>query len=155
MCILEQEFQRCKRHNGRQLSVIMCDIDFFKQYNDHYGHLKGDECLQVVADTLRKSLARPSDMCARYGGEEFVIVLPDTTTEGASHVANRVRKKLANVNIEHRQSSIAMQLTMSFGISGYSPQIKTAECILTEADKALYMAKENGRNCVVTFKLSV
>jgi diguanylate cyclase (GGDEF)-like protein len=144
--VVAQEWQRGIRKQTH-VSILLLDIDFFKQYNDFYGHLKGDDCLKKVATALSGQLHRPTDMVARYGGEEFVIVLPDTGKEGAKHVGERIIIHLVELNIEHSQSAVAPHVTMSMGIASTMP---TNECCLPDfiesADKALYKAKQKGRN---------
>jgi len=128
-------------------SIILMDIDFFKFYNDNYGHTEGDECLKRVASALAKAAHRPADMVARYGGEEFVVVLPDTDKEGAMIVAEHLREAVAGENIKHEYSKAAEHVSVSIGVCSVFPtqQSKVAE-ILEAADKALYESKESGRN---------
>ncbi len=148
-----QEWHRMMRE-GLFLSIILCDIDYFKRYNDHYGHQAGDVCLQRVAQALQQGMCRAGDLVARYGGEEFVIILPDTPLESALEVAARLQAQVSQLGIEHTQSSVSSHLTLSLGVaSGMpSPGVKT-EAILKYADQALYEAKEQGRDrtCAKTF----
>ncbi|SMP52866.1 response regulator receiver modulated diguanylate cyclase [Desulfonatronum zhilinae] len=143
---LEQEWKRAAR-SGRDVSVIMLDIDHFKPYNDNYGHGAGDDCLQRVAKTLRSAARRPSDMIARYGGEEFVALLPETDFQGAAGMAETLRLAVANLTLPHAYSPIADHVTVSVGhatrqaVPDQSPQD-----VLKAADQALYKAKEAGRN---------
>ncbi len=145
---LDNEWHQLKRKKS-PLSVIMCDIDYFKFFNDHYGHQKGDACLISVAKAIRSSLKRPGDMAGRYGGEEFLILLPDTDTDGAIHVATRIKKNIAALGLGHAQSKISDYVTLSFGVASLVPSEEIApESIVSFADKALYQAKRNGRNQV-------
>ena len=141
----------CNRHirSGATLSLIMLDIDFFKNYNDTYGHVKGDECLQVVAQAVAQCLNRPTDMAARYGGEEFVCLLPDTDVLGAVSLAERIRKAVMQCGIPHAASQVAKVVTVSVGVVSCICQGGTTpELIVQRADEQLYLAKHEGRNCV-------
>lgn len=131
------------------LSVIMCDIDNFKTYNDTYGHDEGDNCLKQVAKKIEQSLDRPGDFCARYGGEEFVIILPNTTLEGAQHIAEKIRLAVENMKIPNERSLPFQTITLSLGIAtSYETDEIPAEDLMKYADKALYRAKEKGKNRV-------
>ncbi|WP_207262355.1 diguanylate cyclase [Desulfovibrio sp. Huiquan2017] len=145
----EQELRRCKREK-EDISVIMCDIDSFKTYNDSYGHIKGDECLKTVARSIENSLSRPADFCARFGGEEFVIILPNTSSTGAEHMAEKIRKTIEGLNLEHSGSEHGGVVTASFGVTtAEAGNFDVApEHILKTADTALYNAKKSGRNRV-------
>jgi len=135
--------------SGATLSLIMLDIDFFKNYNDTYGHVKGDECLQAVAQTVAQCLNRPTDMAARYGGEEFVCLLPDTGILGAVSLAERIRKAVMQCGIPHAASQVASVVTVSVGVvSCICQESITPELIVQRADEQLYLAKHEGRNCV-------
>lgn len=139
-----------KDHDRRNtpLSILLMDIDFFKKYNDGYGHIKGDECLRDVAQVLKKELKRPIDVLARYGGEEFVVLLPDTDLEGAKLVGSRFIQAMAKANIPHEFSDAESHVTVSIGAAQkQSDQAPTD--LLQTADKALYKAKEAGRNQVI------
>jgi two-component system chemotaxis family response regulator WspR len=129
------------------LSLILIDIDYFKRFNDSYGHQGGDDCLIKVATTLSRACNHADDLAARYGGEEFVILLPDTNEDQAYAVAERLRKAIQDMNIEHKASDVARYVTLSMGISTVQPgeNIK-AQQLIEQADKALYKAKESGRN---------
>ena len=145
------EFERSNRDKG-PLSVIMCDIDHFKKYNDTYGHGSGDNCLRQVAQEIKKSLTRPGDFCARYGGEEFVVILPDTSHNGALHVAERIRLNILNLQILHEKSSPLPVVTLSLGVTTSTDQpLASHEELLKNADMALYQAKANGRNRVESY----
>lgn len=140
------------RKSEAELSIIMCDIDNFKRYNDRYGHIEGDECLRKVAQCIQESLKRPIDFCARYGGEEFVVVLPNSSLHGAVTVAERIRKNVENMRIEHIESTTGGIVTMSLGLS--TNKIVNAESyehLIQCADQALYLAKKCGRNTVHCF----
>jgi diguanylate cyclase (GGDEF)-like protein len=141
--------------NKSPLSLIMCDIDHFKDYNDFYGHRDGDFCIYSVAQIIRKVVMRPGDFIARYGGEEFVIVLPNTPIDGAYHIAEKIRISVAENNIPHTRSETAAFVTISLGVSCISStEVKryhmSHENLLRSADGALYGAKRKGRNCTVT-----
>ena len=141
-----------KRHrrSAQPLGLIMLDIDFFKPFNDHYGHGQGDICLQQVASVLEQSVQRPGDVMARYGGEEFVAVLPETDTEGVQHVAERMRQVVESLQFEHGYSEVAGHVTISLGcVSLQVNDSCSAEVVLKKVDQALYLAKHQGRNRVV------
>jgi diguanylate cyclase (GGDEF)-like protein/PAS domain S-box-containing protein len=145
---ISSEWHRMQREK-KHLGVILCDIDSFKQYNDHYGHQKGDECLKAVAKALSANVHRPGDLVARYGGEEFVVLLPDTTVAGCMIIAERMRVSIEKLAIEHLESTVSSTLTMSFGVAAFVPEDDfNPDRILIPADKALYQAKRNGRNMV-------
>lgn len=132
------------------LSLIMVDIDFFKNYNDHYGHPAGDACIRRVAEALQGHVLREGDLVARYGGEEFAILLPDTNLERASAIAERVRVAIESLEIGHQQSHVAEHVTISLGICSVVPCAKqTPQQLLKGADRALYLSKQQGRNRVV------
>lgn len=147
--ILEREWNRCFREK-KLLSIILIDVDYFKKYNDIYGHIAGDNCLKMIAKIIAKTVQRPSDYVARYGGEEFVVVLPRTDAAGAMKVAEQIRLNIKELGIEHRGSSFS-EITVSSGVaesSPYSDKIaeNNIEEIIQRADRALYMAKSLGRN---------
>jgi two-component system chemotaxis family response regulator WspR len=145
---LEQEWQRALRTN-MPLSLIFADIDFFKRYNDHYGHQAGDDTLKRVAYTLARTVHRPADLVSRYGGEEFVMVLPDTTLDGAIAVADKVLNSVRALNIPHENTEGNDRITLSIGVATLNPGDKdTAEKLVEAADKALYRAKGAGRDRV-------
>ena len=151
--VIEREMRRAKRKNNN-ISLIMADIDNFKAYNDNYGHQAGDECLKKVAKVIESSANRPADLAARYGGEEFAVILPDTENEGAIKVAEKIRKNLISLKIEHEKSDVADFVTLSLGVNSSKITEEVDENKIEEfierADKALYEAKENGRNMVVS-----
>ncbi|MDP3481225.1 MAG: diguanylate cyclase [Desulfoprunum sp.] len=132
----------------KPMSVIIIDIDNFKAYNDSYGHIAGDICLQQVAKGLLSALHRPIDLVCRYGGEEFTVILPDTDVTGAELVANRMRERIKGLQIQHSSSSTGGYVTISSGISTMSPEHgQSCTVLLDAADKALYRAKAEGRDC--------
>lgn len=146
---LATEWNNAQREH-KPLSLILLDIDFFKQYNDHYGHVAGDDCLRRIGALLEPSAARPRDLVARYGGEEFVLVLPGTDAAAAMHLAERCRASVADAAIAHARSAIAAVLTVSLGVGTVIPAQGDASRTFIEAvDRALYQAKQQGRNRVV------
>jgi len=148
---LKQEWHRSRRSNS-YLSLIFADVDFFKKYNDCYGHQAGDECLLNVANILKKSLEKSTDLVARYGGEEFVAVLPETGMESSLVIAERMRCNMEQANIPHNCSSVADQVTLSLGVASITPvDNSTPDDLIKAADTALYEAKGNGRNQVKCF----
>ena len=145
---LDREWKRMLREK-RPLSVVLCDIDHFKLYNDTYGHGGGDECLIRVANAIKDSVNRPGDLTARYGGEEFCLVLPETSGMGALQIAELVRKNVYELHMEHKSSPMAEVVTLSLGVATLIPDIGSHPSVLLEAaDRALYQAKGNGRNGV-------
>jgi diguanylate cyclase (GGDEF)-like protein len=143
---LDAEWQRLAREN-LPLSLILCDIDFFKKYNDTYGHQAGDACLRRVADALSFCARRSVDLVARYGGEEFAVILPDTTVAGASQVAEEIRAVVNTLEIAHAQSAVSHHVTLSLGIACTQPNLNLDPTMLiAAADAALYQAKAAGRN---------
>lgn len=144
---LAAEWKRARR-NGRPLALIMADIDFFKAYNDHYGHGAGDVCLKRIATVLADAADRPADLVARYGGEEFVALLPETDCAGVRNIAERLRAAAEALHIPHAFSAAAPWVTISVGFAGMTPDGERAAPLLAEADRMLYRAKEAGRNRV-------
>ncbi|WP_372879756.1 diguanylate cyclase [Spongiibacter marinus] len=153
---LDAEWRACRR-SASPLSLLMVDVDHFKLYNDHYGHLDGDQCLKSIASALASSVERGRDMLARFGGEEFVCLLPDTDLEGAKHIAEKLRQAVEGLAIPHVESKTAATVTVSLGVA------TTAQCdaleppdLLKVADEQLYLAKQSGRNrvCGVQFPLA-
>lgn len=144
--VLEDEWRRSLR--GRTpLSLLIADVDYFKRYNDHYGHGAGDECLRRIAAAIASSVQRPGDFVARYGGEEFVIVLPTSDRRGVCRVAQRIQANLDAMGIPHSHSLVADQVTISLGGYTMIPTVGTSAGTLVEcADKLLYQAKQSGRN---------
>jgi diguanylate cyclase (GGDEF)-like protein len=142
---LDQEWKRMGQI-ASPLSLILCDIDFFKRYNDTYGHPAGDDCLQQVAKTISGTANRGDDFVARYGGEEFAIVLSNTTAEGALKVAERIRHAVKALNLKHEQSPIG-QVSLSLGVATLIPSEEFSPIqLITTADQALYQAKQQGRD---------
>jgi diguanylate cyclase (GGDEF)-like protein/PAS domain S-box-containing protein len=136
--------------NRAPLTVIMLDIDYFKQYNDHYGHIRGDACLKQIAGVLSQAATRTRDFFARYGGEEFVLILPETDRASGLKVAQRCRKLVVKEKIPHEKSQIEKFVTVSLGMSTIIPSTQHDRISFMEAvDKRLYMAKQRGRNCIV------
>ncbi|HEY9668439.1 MAG TPA: diguanylate cyclase [Coleofasciculaceae cyanobacterium] len=143
---IEEEWQ-CMAKEELPLSLILCDIDFFKKYNDTYGHQAGDACLRQVADALRFCTRRSADLVARYGGEEFAIVLPNTTLASAAQIAEAMRIAVSALEIVHVQSAVSKYVTLSLGIACLTPTLSTSPTLLiAAADAALYQAKAAGRN---------
>ena len=146
--MLEREWRRCRR-NAKPLSLLMMDVDFFKRYNDHYGHIAGDDCLKAVAVALCSVVKRPGDLVARYGGEEFVALLPETVAPGALEVAEAINHAINDLDIPHAESEASGHVTLSIGCATLVPGGNKVPLELVEAaDGRLYTAKEEGRNCV-------
>ena len=145
---LEKELRRIAR-NGDFLSLILADIDFFKKYNDYYGHAQGDTCLRRVAKAVASCASRSADFPARYGGEEFAVILPGTDLDGAITIAEKIRTTVAELNIRHAASTVADHVTLSFGVATVSgsQEISPVNFIMA-ADNFLYQAKKSGRNTV-------
>jgi diguanylate cyclase (GGDEF)-like protein/PAS domain S-box-containing protein len=145
---LESEWRRMNRQQT-PISIILGDIDYFKGFNDLYGHQAGDNCLRLVARTLNRAAKRPGDLVARYGGEEFAVILPNTDLKGAETVAEEIRRSIRDRRISHKGSSIDTIVTMSLGVASCIPSSKTtAAMLLKQADQALYVAKDGGRDQV-------
>lgn len=145
---LRREVERAAREQT-PLSLIMIDIDFFKAYNDTYGHLAGDDCLKQVASSLRNTVRRPTDLVARYGGEEFAVILPNTSLEGAIRVAEKLRQNIEALKLPHLGSPQEGCLTISLGVASSSTETKDIPTtLIAKADSALYSAKRSGRNRV-------
>jgi len=135
------------RATGEPLSVVVVDIDYFKQYNDHYGHVQGDECLRRVAHALDAGASRSRDLCARFGGEEFVLLLPATDADSARNVAERCRKLLAHAGLPHARSGVGRAVTVSMGVGTIVPGARDdAHVFLDRIDRRLYQAKSSGRD---------
>ncbi|MFP4662677.1 MAG: diguanylate cyclase domain-containing protein [Halanaerobiales bacterium] len=143
-----KELKLSPRLSSQHISFIMIDIDYFKDFNDFYGHIEGDKCLQEVANRLLE-LPRLTDFVARYGGEEFIVVLPNLDYDNASNVAERIRKNIEKAEIPHEKSSVSDYVTVSLGVSTVKNIREfTVDEIVDSADKMLYHAKESGRNQV-------
>ncbi len=151
---IQREWLRARRE-VQALSVILCDVDYFKLYNDHYGHQEGDECLKAVAAGMQSSLLRPADFLARYGGEEFVIVLPNTDLTGAQKVAENLRIAVLDLQREHIPSPENDFVTLSFGAASVVPGKNRLgfEDLIKAADDCLYASKQAGRNTVTVKNL--
>jgi diguanylate cyclase (GGDEF)-like protein/PAS domain S-box-containing protein len=151
---LIQEWRRLTRQQA-PLSLIMCDVDFFKRYNDTCGHLAGDDCLKQVATAIRSAIKRPADLVARYGGEEFAVILPYTDADGALCVAQELREQVSSLQIPHSSSSVNSCVTMSVGVATAMPMWHSApEQLIAAADGALYCAKNRGRDRVIQIVMS-
>jgi len=146
---LSEQMAQASRHQ-RTLTLVLCDVDHFKAYNDHYGHPEGDECLKRVSAALQSCCCRPADMAARYGGEEFALILPDTDAAGGVQVAESARRAVAGLNMPHAHSSTTAVVSMSCGVADLQPDVAmTAQSLIAAADQCLYQAKRAGRNRVI------
>jgi diguanylate cyclase (GGDEF)-like protein len=146
---LDREWKRLSR-DAKPLSLIFCDIDFFKKYNDNYGHVDGDDCLKKVALAITSAVNRPADIAARYGGEEFAVIMPDTDLDGAVVVAEEIRRAVRKLGIPHTQSEASPVVSLSLGVTTMTPDPeKSPETIILAADSLLYRAKESGRDRVI------
>lgn len=146
---LAQEWSRCTREQ-EYLSLVLCDVDYFKFYNDAYGHQAGDRCLADVAQAMNSIVKRPADVVFRYGGEEFAVILPFTQGEGALQVAEAIREEISKLQIPHDLSQVSHHVTLSLGVSSIVPSLDTTpESLVEIADRALYEAKALGRDRVV------
>ncbi|MBU2640506.1 MAG: sensor domain-containing diguanylate cyclase [Thiobacillus sp.] len=147
--VMEMEWAHARR-SSQPLSLIMLDIDYFKQYNDHYGHVQGDQCLKQIGQVLTSAATRSRDFVARFGGEEFVLVLPETEEESAAKIAERCRNLLFKEQIPHENSPVSQILSVSIGVGTVVPTHSDEPVAFIEAvDRRLYQAKDKGRNCVV------
>ncbi|MBK8970446.1 MAG: diguanylate cyclase [Hahellaceae bacterium] len=146
------EWLRAQR-NQSPLSICLIDVDFFKRYNDFYGHIAGDDCLKQVAQTLHMSIKRSADSVNRYGGEEFVILLPETTSVAAKAIAERCRRAVEALALPHAQSEASSVVSISVGIACANSyyELTSAEALVHCADAALYRAKMEGRNRVICY----
>lgn len=143
---LQTEFSRHKR-TGSQLSLIMIDVDYFKKYNDYYGHLEGDDCLRQIARALKTASERGTDLVTRYGGEEFAVILPDTNRQGALVLSERIARSVLALSLPHADSDISEWVTLSMGIASAADHALADGSQLVElADQTMYRAKKNGRN---------
>lgn len=149
---IADEIYRCSRAN-RPLSLILVDIDYFKQYNDYYGHIAGDACLISIAQCIKQTLRRKTDCVARYGGEEFICVLPYTDKNGALKAAINIKNAIEQLRIPHERSLISKYITVSQGINTIEPsKITDIKSCIDKVDKAMYMAKNKGRNSIEIFE---
>lgn len=147
--VIQNEWNRVLRYN-KPLSLIMVDVDYFKRYNDHYGHAAGDDCLKAIADSFTGTLRRAGDMVARLGGEEFVCLLPEITREQAINLAEQLLYSIRELNIAHADSAVADHVTVSLGLAYLNlSQHTTWQTLLKQADQALYQAKHEGHNRLV------
>ncbi len=145
---LSIELSRAQRQK-KPLSLVMLDVDYFKKYNDTYGHPAGDRVLQAIVGAVQSQLNRLSDVFARYGGEEFIIILPSSDQAGASRIAEKVRQAVAALHLEHTRSQVAQHITISLGAATCAGGVACSETrLLDTVDKALYAAKHSGRNAV-------
>lgn len=143
---LAVEWRRAVRER-QAVSLLMIDVDHFKHYNDAYGHQAGDRCLQSVAQAALSAVRRPTDLLARYGGEELVVLLPNTDLNGATLAAQNIRKAISDLHIQHADSPVAGEVTVSIGVAMMTPdQATRSSALIAAADNALYAAKEGGRN---------
>lgn len=142
-----KQLMRSLSRSGGLISVMMIDIDFFKKYNDTYGHQMGDTCLKTIAGTLNNSVTREEDFTARYGGEEFVVILPHTDVNGARIMADRLLENVRACQIPHEKNAVASCVTISIGFTtGQVMHSQKGAEYIKRADEALYMSKQNGRN---------
>ncbi len=141
--------------NNLPLSVLMMDVDYFKNFNDHYGHLAGDDCLKKIAQAFIDSIKRKDDFVARFGGEEFVLILPDTCTKGARVIAEEMLSAIISLKITHEWNSASPYVTLSIGSASFDPKDAIGDSeLLKRADEALFRAKERGKNCFVAFEIN-
>ena len=151
--VLDKEWDHCQREQ-QSISLIMLDLDFFKEFNDRYGHLAGDDCLKQIAATINEYVNRPRDLAARYGGEEFAVILPETDLEGAQQVALRIQQAISDLKIEHQDSKVAAYVTVSLGVGTIVPDDEaTSDDFIEAVDQALYQAKQKGRNQIQSIEL--
>jgi diguanylate cyclase (GGDEF)-like protein/PAS domain S-box-containing protein len=149
---LNREWNRHKRE-GLPLSLIMCDVDCFKLYNDNYGHQNGDRCLRSIADAIKQIVKRSIDVVARYGGEEFIVIMPNTDVDGAMHVADNMRVMIEKLKIPNKASTVSAYITLSLGVSTMIPtSAQSSDALIKDADDALYEAKRLGRNQTILGK---
>lgn len=149
--MLKNEISRAARKND-PLSLLMCDIDYFKQYNDAYGHIAGDECLKKIGACFNVSFKRASESPSRYGGEEFAVILPDTESEEAMRLAEELRQAIAKLEIPHSDSKVSEHITISIGVATFNLDRQTRpDELIRAADEALYRAKEAGRDRVEVY----
>lgn len=142
---MEKQFALARR-NRTPLSLIMCDVDHFKLYNDAYGHPQGDQCLTSVGAQIARQVRRPTDLACRYGGEEFSVILPDTTADGALMLAEKIRTSIFAMGLPHEASKVASVVSLSLGVATHNGQLQSPAELIKAADAMLYRAKEHGRN---------
>lgn len=151
--VLDTEWRRCIR-GGQAMSLILVDVDFFKNYNDHHGHPAGDACLKAIAAVLKGGFTRSHDLVARYGGEEFVCILPDTPMEGALHRAETAERAVRALGIEHGKSDVCGVVTISLGVAAAQPaRGELPSDLVACADGQLYLAKRSGRGRVKSLQI--
>ena len=151
---LSREWQRGKREQ-HCISLILCDIDYFKLYNDSFGHQSGDFCLQKVAQAIVSTVKRPADLVARYGGEEFAVILPQTPAINALQVAEKIRLRVKHLNLCHPKSLVSDRVSLSLGVTCTVPHSRyTEDRLLVTADRALYQAKEQGRDRAILVSMN-
>lgn len=148
--VINREWKNTKRENN-DLSLIILDIDYFKLFNDNYGHVEGDECLKLVAKTLKNCLKNPYDFIFRYGGEEFAVILPNEGIEAACKIAEHIRKNIEELGIIHKKSNVSNVVTVSVGIALMKQGLEIKEFV-DQADQALYKAKNAGRNQIAVYE---
>lgn len=150
---LQQEWKRLRREQV-PIAIILCDIDYFKRYNDTYGHVAGDTCLKKVAQGIRFAVKRPADLVARYGGEEFAVILSNTDIKGAVKVAVEIRNEIRELNILHVQSEVGQHISLSMGVSSTVPGLSIGpEAFINNIDQLLYQAKEAGRDRIIASEI--
>lgn len=146
-----QEWRRSFRGKV-PIAIVMIDVDYFKKYNDTYGHQAGDECLRQIAEIMAKHVHRSGDYIARYGGEEFIVLLSNTTISGAAKVGEDIRLLIENLRLPHKSSDVSPYVTVSVGVMSLIPEAdRCVEDLVKKADQALYYAKRHGRNCVISY----
>jgi diguanylate cyclase (GGDEF)-like protein len=151
---LTQEWKLLAREQ-QSLTLVLCDVDHFKEYNDCYGHQQGDDCLKQIANVLRRVATRPADLVARYGGEEFVLILPGTDENGARSVSERIQQEIRQLRLTHARSEVAEFVTLSLGVASIIPSLDVApEILIKHADTALYEAKRRGRDRSIYLSVS-
>lgn len=143
---LNQEWSRLIREQA-PISLLICDVDYFKNYNDAYGHQAGDNCLRTIAQTLKNAVKRPADLVARYGGDEFTVILPNTNLFGAVKIAEKMLLDVVRLRISHPSSDNSQLVTLSIGVASQIPvRGQSVETLVSQADQALYQAKRDGKN---------
>ena len=146
---INQEWSRSIREQA-PISLLICDVDYFKNYNDAYGHQAGDDCLRAIAQTLKNEVKRPADLVARYGGDEFTVILPNTNLFGAVKIAEKMLLDVARLQISHPSSDNSQLVTLSIGVASQIPvRGQSVETLISQADQALYQAKRDGKNRLV------
>lgn len=151
---LQDQWQRMAEQQA-PLSMILSDIDYFKQYNDTYGHVLGDTCLKHVAQALRRAMGRYGDLVARYGGEEFAVILPQTNLQEAIEIAAKMQQRIQDLQLPHACSPVSHYVTLSMGVASLIPSAdKSPQTLVTAADRLLYLVKQSGRNQIVHDELT-